>query len=92
MNALQDVENAMARDASLARQKASAARQRATQERVSREIRTRYNAGRASSLDLIREEEGLIRIQEQEVRLWEAGMTNLTTILRALGVDPVADS
>lgn len=62
--ALQDMKFVLSSDAALKRQQASATRQAEILRRVSEQTQANFNAGRMSSLDLIPEEENLIRIEE----------------------------
>jgi outer membrane protein TolC len=70
LNALLDVESALAGELSLRCQQQSAERQRKIQEHVLRETKAKFNSSRISSLDLITEERYLIGIEEQEVEIW----------------------
>lgn len=88
LDALVDVETALASEASLRRQQATAERQRQIQERISSDTKAMFNSGRLSSLDLIIEEQNLINIEETEVRLWQQSMAVTISLLRAFGVDP----
>ncbi len=88
LNALVDLESAFASEESLRRQQETIRRQSVIQERISEETKVKFNSGRASSLDLIIEEQNLIRIEEAEVSLWRQSMLITISLLRATGVEP----
>ena len=88
LNALRDVETALARQESIARQKESLERKRQSQEKVSKEAKARFEAGSISSINLLQDENALIRVQEQEVNLWLRGKLSAIGLLRVFGVDP----
>lgn len=86
--ALSDVESALARQASIGRQKESFARKVASQQRVSRDTQEKYKAGKASAFDLLIDSNALIGVEQQEVDLWLSSVTSTVGLLRAFGIDP----
>jgi outer membrane protein TolC len=88
LNALRDVESALSQQESIARQKISLARKRRSQEKVSTEAKVRFEAGSSSAINLLQDENALIRVQEQEVNLWLSGALSTVGLLKAFSVDP----
>lgn len=88
LGALRDVESALANQDSIARRRESLSREIASQQRVSNETREKYKAGRADAIDLLLDDNALIRIELSEVDFWRNSMSSTIGLLRAFGVDP----
>jgi multidrug efflux system outer membrane protein len=91
LSALRDVETALARQDSIRRQRESLDRQKESQKRVSRDTQEKYKAGKASAFDLLSDSNQLIIVEQQEVDIWLSSATSTVSLLRAFGVDPLAE-
>ncbi|GEM_PF-4776630 len=88
LSVLSEVENALTSQEQNIRQIEIQTLQEQAQERVTRATQVQYETGVVSAFDLIREQGNELRIQQNKIRNWQAGMRISANILVVLGVSP----
>lgn len=92
LNALSEVENALAaQNTNIQQIEIQRAEQRA-QERVTEITEVLFETGEASAFDLVREQSNVLNARRARVLTWQSGMQASIALLQAFGVDPSSAS